>query len=143
VIEAPLRAIAPDDPELQQLAELSRAFASGAPEAREAFLALAGLPSGHEQTARSERLARGFRDPGEAVPDLARLRDTGLPIAIVSGAHNGAIERLCDALAGELSAERWILPGAGHAVQRVPEFNSRLGAFIGAGRAASPPATPR
>jgi pimeloyl-ACP methyl ester carboxylesterase len=143
VIEAPLRAIALDDPELRQFAELSRAFASGVPEARAAFLALAGLPLGHEQTARTERLARGFRDPLEAEPDFARLRRAGVHTAIVSGGHNRAIERLCDAVARELAAERWRLPGAGHAVQRVPEFNARLRAFIGAlplaGRPAHPP----
>ena len=130
VIEAPLYVVAPDDPELQRFIELSRAFASGAPEARAAFLAIAGMPLGHEQTARTERLARDFRDPSDATFDCERLRRAELPIAIVSGAHTGAIERLSDALARELAAERWILPGAGHAVQRVPSFNDRLRAFL-------------
>lgn len=64
------------------------------------------------------------------MPDLARLRRAGLPVVIVSGAHNGAIERMCDALARELEAERWVLPGAGHAVQRTAAFDERLRAFL-------------
>ena len=88
------------------------------------------MPLDHEQTARTERIARGLRDPGEAAPALAQLREAGLPIAVVSGAHNTAIERLCDALAAELCAERWVLAGAGHAVQRTREFNPKLLAWI-------------
>jgi pimeloyl-ACP methyl ester carboxylesterase len=132
VIEPPLWSFAPDDVELQQIAGLGRAFANGAPEARAAFLALAALPPSHPQTLRTERLARGFRDPGEAAPLLARLRAFGLPIAVVSGGHNAAIERLSDALSRELGGERWVLAGAGHAVPRQAEFNARLAAFIAA-----------
>jgi pimeloyl-ACP methyl ester carboxylesterase len=130
VIEAPLRLGSADDLELQQLNALARAFARGAPDAREAFLALAGLPIDHPQTARTERLARNFRDPTEATPDFERVRRAGLPVAIASGAHNGAIERSCDALGRELEAERWVLPGAGHAVQRTAAFDERLRAFL-------------
>ena len=135
LIESPLHAAAPNDPELRELAELSRAFARGAPEARESFLALAGLPLDHAQTARTERLARGFRDPSEAPIDFARVRRAGVPVAVVSGAHNRAIERLSDAVARELGGERWILPGAGHAAARAPEFNPRFRAFVSANRA--------
>jgi pimeloyl-ACP methyl ester carboxylesterase len=133
VLEAPLWSLTPDDVELQQLAALGRAFANGAPEARAAFLALAALPNGHPQTARTERLARNVRDPGEAHIDIDRLRASGLRMAIGSGAHNGAIERSSDALSERLGAERWVLPGAGHAVPRQLEFNDRLRAFVGAG----------
>jgi pimeloyl-ACP methyl ester carboxylesterase len=130
IIEAPLWALAPQDAELQQLAALGRAFANGAPEARDAFLALAALPSGHPQTTRVERHARGFRDPGEAKPDLERVRSSGLRLAIVSGDHNAAIERMSDVLGRELGAERWVLAGAAHAVPRQRDFNDRLSAFI-------------
>jgi len=133
VLEAPLWSLTPDDLELQQLAALGRAFANGAPEARAAFLALAALPDGHPQTARTERLARNFRDPGEARIDIERLKRSGLRIAIGSGAHNAAIERSSDALSERLEAERWVLPGAGHAVPRQVEFNDRLRTFVGAG----------
>jgi pimeloyl-ACP methyl ester carboxylesterase len=132
LIEPPLWWFAPDDPDVTALAALGRAFGQGAPEAREAFLALAGLPSEHPQTRRIERLARGFRDPGEASADFTALRAARVRIAVVSGAHNGAIERLCDRLAEALGAERWVVPGAGHAVPRAAGFNSRLRAFVAA-----------
>jgi pimeloyl-ACP methyl ester carboxylesterase len=133
LIEPPLWSLAPEDAELQQLAGLGRAFANGAPEARAAFLALASLPASHPQTARTERLARDFRDPGEASPELSRLRAYGLPIAVASGGHNAAIERLSDLLSSGLGASRWVLVGAGHAVPRQAEFNDRLLAFVAAG----------
>ena len=130
VIEPPAWWVSVDDAEVQQLAALGRAFASGAPEARAAFLAIAGLPPGHAEAHRTEQRARGFRDPGEAMPDLARVRRARLPVAVASGAHNRALERVCDALAEALAAERWVLPGSGHAVQRVPEFNLRVSAWL-------------
>jgi pimeloyl-ACP methyl ester carboxylesterase len=130
IIEAPLWALAPHDAELQQLAALGRDFANGAPEARDAFLVLAALASGHPQTARLERYARDFRDPGEAKPELERVRACGLRIAIVSGDHNAAIERMSDGLARDLGAERWVLAGAAHAVPRQRDFNARLSDFI-------------
>jgi pimeloyl-ACP methyl ester carboxylesterase len=132
IIEAPLWSLAPQDAEVQELLTLARAFVRGAPEAREAFLAVAGLPLDHEETRRTERLARALRDPGEAVPQLDRLRAANLAIAVVSGAHNHALERASDALAEAIGAERWVLPGAGHAVQRVPELNRRVLARFGA-----------
>jgi pimeloyl-ACP methyl ester carboxylesterase len=130
IIEAPLHAFGGQDAELQQLVALGRAFASGAPEAREAFLSLAGLPLDHPQTKRTERLARDFRDPSDAKPDLSQLRAAQLRAAVVSGGHNGAIERLCDGLARELGAQRWSLAGAGHAVPRQAQFNGRLADFV-------------
>jgi pimeloyl-ACP methyl ester carboxylesterase len=140
IIEAPLYAFAPDDPELQQLAALARAFVSGAPEARTAFLSLAGLPPDHPQTRVTERLARDLRDPGDQKPDLTRLLAARLPAAIVSGGHNGALERMSDALARDLGAERWVLEGAGHAVPRQKHFNDRLTEFVRAhARASSEP----
>jgi predicted mannosyl-3-phosphoglycerate phosphatase (HAD superfamily) len=81
---------------------------------------------------RTERLARNFRDPGEATPALASLRASGVPVAVVSGGHNAAIERLSDALNRELGGQRWVLAGAGHAVPRQAEFNARLATFIAA-----------
>lgn len=132
VLEAPIASVAEHDPEVQQLSALARAFARGAPTARAAFLALATLPDDHPETSRIELLARDLRDPCEARPELEPLRSSGLPIAIGSGAHNSAIERLCDALSRELAAERWVLPGAGHAVARQVDFNNRLSAFVSA-----------
>ncbi len=44
--------------------------------------------------------------------------------------HHGAMERLRDAIATRLGAQRARLPGAGHAVQRAPGFNTMLEAFL-------------
>jgi pimeloyl-ACP methyl ester carboxylesterase len=139
IIEPPLWAYAAQDPDVQQLAVLARAFVQGEPSARAAFLALAGMPLDHPQTVRTELLARNLRDPGEACPSLTQLRAAGVPSAIVSGAHTRGIESVCDALSSALGAQRWVIPGAGHAVQRTPEFNPRLRAHIAAasGRVAS------
>jgi pimeloyl-ACP methyl ester carboxylesterase len=125
VIEPPFW-IASHDPEVQQLAALSRAFMQGAPEARNAFLALAGLPTDHPETARIELGARKLRDPSEARPDLEALRSAQVPTAVVSGEHARGIEIVCDALGEALDAQRWRLSGAGHAVQRSPAFNGQL-----------------
>jgi pimeloyl-ACP methyl ester carboxylesterase len=132
IIEPPLWAYAAHDPDVQQLARLGRAFVQGEPSARAAFLALAGMPLEHPQTLRIERLARNLRDPGEVCPSLSPLQAAGVPSAIVSGAHTRGIETVCDALSSALGAERWVIPGAGHAVQRAPEFNARLRAHIAA-----------
>jgi pimeloyl-ACP methyl ester carboxylesterase len=125
VIEPPLW-IASHDPDVQQLAALSRAFLQGAPEARSAFLALAGLPTDHPETTRIELAAHRFRDPSEARPDLEALRRARVPTAVVSGMHARGIEIVCDALGEALDARRWRLSGAGHAVQRNPAFNAQL-----------------
>jgi len=39
---------------------------------------------------------------------------------------SGALERICDALASELCAERVVMAGAGHFVQSAPGFQERL-----------------
>jgi hypothetical protein len=130
LIEPPVPGVAQDDPDVQQLRTLARAFLAGAPEARAAFLAIAGLPEQHAQTARTERLAMGGRDPGEATLSFERLRAARVPVAVVSGMHNRAIETVCDALADALDAQRWKLAGAGHAAQRHADFNVRLREFI-------------
>jgi pimeloyl-ACP methyl ester carboxylesterase len=49
----------------------------------------------------------------------------------VSGAHDGAFEAVCDVLEARLQAERAVIPGAGHGVQRTgAPFNERLEAFL-------------
>jgi hypothetical protein len=53
-----------------------------------------------------------------------------IPALVVSGVHHDALERLCDTVAAQLGAQRARLPGAGHAVQRAPGFNSVLEKFL-------------
>jgi hypothetical protein len=49
---------------------------------------------------------------------------------VVSGGHSAAFEALCDILEERLGAERAVLPGAGHSIQRLGEsFNELLASF--------------
>jgi pimeloyl-ACP methyl ester carboxylesterase len=129
LIESPLWSVAAGDPSVERIAALGRGFAAGQnDEGREHFLSLAALPREHPETARLERLARGFRDPGDARPPLETLAT--LRVFVVSGGHDEGIERVCDALARATRARRLCIRGAGHAVQRHPEFNSQLTAFL-------------
>lgn len=132
LIEPPLASFAADDWDVQKLTQLARAFAAGDPAAREAFLRLADLPLTHPETERVARRALGFRDPGEAAPVLTPLLAAGVPVLVISGGHAAAMEVICDRLSQALGAERWLIGGAGHAVQRAPELNQRLTAWIAA-----------
>jgi pimeloyl-ACP methyl ester carboxylesterase len=82
------------------------------------------------------------RPPWEAELPLAALAAAPFPILVVSGGESGVQEIVCDALAAALGpvAERLVLPGAGHLVQRAgPPFNDRLEAFLrSAGSVAAP-----
>jgi hypothetical protein len=49
---------------------------------------------------------------------------------VASGGHAPGLERICDALAVELNAERLIAPGAGHFVAAAPGFAERFERFL-------------
>jgi pimeloyl-ACP methyl ester carboxylesterase len=76
------------------------------------------------------RTADGY--PGEAKPPLDVLRDAHIPSLVASGRHADGLERICDALAAELSAERIVAPGAGHFVAAAPGFSDQLERFLSA-----------
>ena len=104
------------------------------------FLRLAGAPGVDEgplpeEVAHGVRRAQGGRLPGEARPDLEVLREAGIPSLVASGDHAPAIERICDALAATLNAERLVAPGAGHFVAAAPGFADRLQDFLVSGDA--------
>ena len=100
-----------------------------------AFLAAVGspfdppspLPPDLEQGARALAVERG---PWEADIPLAALGSTSFPKLVVSGAHLDAYDVICDVLERELGAERAVLPGYGHVVQRHPDFNGVLASFV-------------
>ena len=99
------------------------------------FLRLAGAPRVDEgplpeEVANGVRRAHGGRLPGEARPSLEVLRDAGVPALVASGGHAPALEKICDALASELRAERLIAPGAGHFVASATGFPDRLESFL-------------
>jgi pimeloyl-ACP methyl ester carboxylesterase len=85
------------------------------------------LPPELEQGARTLAVERG---PWEADVPLAAIEATSFPKLVVSGAHLEAFDLICDVLERELSAERVVLPGYGHAVQRHPDFNAVLADFV-------------
>jgi pimeloyl-ACP methyl ester carboxylesterase len=71
------------------------------------------------------------RSPAEAVIPFDELARAPFPKLVVSGAHSAAFEAVCDVLEERLGAERAILPGAGHPVQRLGEsFNALLADFV-------------
>jgi pimeloyl-ACP methyl ester carboxylesterase len=98
------------------------------------FLALAGAPVDEgplpDEVAHGVRRAQGGRLPGEARPDLAALRDAGVPSLIASGGHAAGLERICDAAAAALNARRLVAPGAGHFVAAAPGFADQLEQFL-------------
>jgi pimeloyl-ACP methyl ester carboxylesterase len=137
LVEAPIYAAAPDDPEVRRLIEIGDAFLAGegTSESDEEFMRRAGIDpevsaEHREEIEEAVAAARGGRSPSEASIDLDRLAASGLPTMVVSGEHTAAIERLCDALADRLGARREIVPGAGHAVPRAPGFNRVLEDFL-------------
>lgn len=73
------------------------------------------------------------RGPWEADIPLRQLAESSFPKLVVSGNHSAAFDAVCDVLQRELRAEREVISGAGHSVQRTGEpFNQRLGAFMAA-----------
>jgi pimeloyl-ACP methyl ester carboxylesterase len=139
LIEPPLFYLVPGDPAVARLEALgnevlTQGLDADADRLRE-FLRLAGappLPDGPlpEDVARGVRRAHGGRLPGEARPALEDLRKAGVPSLVASGGHTPALERICDALAAELGAERLVAPGAGHFVAAAPGFGDQLERFL-------------
>jgi pimeloyl-ACP methyl ester carboxylesterase len=135
-IEPPLYLV--DDPEVEHLKRIGDAVLIHGIEAdrddlRE-FLRISGASIGDgplpENVVRGVRRAHGSRLPSEAKPDLDALRLAGFSILVASGAHSPAIERICDAVATRLGAQRLVAPGAGHFVAAAPGFAERLEEFL-------------
>ena len=140
VIEPPATQVAAGDPVVDAFAAAGAAlYASASREEPEVFLRrfLEAVGSGFdppspltpelEQGARALAVERG---PWEAEIPLDALAATPFPKLVVSGAHHMAFDTICDVLERELSAERVVLPGYGHVVQRHPDFNGVLADFV-------------
>jgi pimeloyl-ACP methyl ester carboxylesterase len=135
LIEPPLYHLVPGDPEVARLHYLGDTFLTDGlaadPGVLRDFLDVAGaglledgpLPA---EVARAVRRAEGGRLPGEARPRLDLLREAAVPSLVASGGHSAALERICDALAQELCAQRVVAPGAGHFVASAPSFPELL-----------------
>ena len=134
LIEPPLFYLAPDDPVVESLERMANTVLTSGlraePRVLREFLALAGadVPDGPlpAKLAHSIRRAHHGARPGSARPSLQTLRNAGVPSLVASGGHSDALERICDALARELCAERVVLSGAGHFVQSAPGFAERF-----------------
>lgn len=139
LVEVPLWSAAEGDPEVDRIVALSERFAAeiaaGAAPPPE-FLELAGIAPESSARAAAEldglvEIARGMRMPTDARVDLETIA-AAMPCLVASGDHDAGIERVCDALASRLGAERVVLAGAGHAVPRAPGFNRALAEFLSA-----------
>ena len=139
VIEPPASSVALDNPAVATFAargvELYASAENDDPETfLRRFLAAVGsdfevpspLPPELAQGAQALTVERG---PWEAEVPLDTLATSAFPTLVVSGAHHAAFDGICDALVRELSAERVVLEGYGHSVQRHPRFNDELADF--------------
>lgn len=76
------------------------------------------------------RLLQSTRHPGEAVVPFAALRRAVFPKIVFSGGHSAAFDKVSDVIAEGIEAERVVIVGAGHAVQRTGDpFNARIEQF--------------
>jgi pimeloyl-ACP methyl ester carboxylesterase len=99
------------------------------------FLALVGssTPPGEltPELLQGARTLMVERSPAEAAIPLDELAHAPFPKLVVSGGHSPAFEAVCDVLEDRLGAERAVLPGAGHSVQRLGSpFNDLLASFV-------------
>lgn len=136
LIEVPLWTAAEKDESVRGLAAVADRFAARADDAQaeREFFALAGLDpkmlAEEDDVRQAVELARKHRSPWEARPRFDAITEACIPTLVVSGDHHLAMERLCDAIATRLGAQRARLGGAGHAVQRAHGFNLMLEAFL-------------
>jgi pimeloyl-ACP methyl ester carboxylesterase len=105
------------------------------PEVLREFLRISGAPVPEHgplppEVMNGVRRAHGARPPSEASPELAVLRDAGIPSLVASGDHHPAIETMCDAVADALGAERVLARGAGHFVAAAKGFADQLERFL-------------
>jgi pimeloyl-ACP methyl ester carboxylesterase len=88
------------------------------------------LPPAYQQGAEMLKVERG---PWEANIPFEQLSAAPFRKLVVSGAHNPAFDAVCDVMEERLAAERAVIPGSGHGVQRTgAPFNSRLEEFLSA-----------
>jgi len=140
VVEPPATSVAPHHPAVASFAAgAADLWEHGPRDDPETFLAMflvavgsdfhppSPLPPDLEQGART---LIGERPPTEAIIPFDTLAAAAFPKLVVSGAHHPAFDAICDVLERELPAERVVLRGNGHSVQRHPEFNAVLAEFV-------------
>ena len=139
VIEPPAFGIARGRPGVDEFIErIDRHWSEGPRDPGEflrGFLALVGssIPAGEftPELLQGARTLMVERSPAEAVFAFDDLARAPFPKLVVSGAHSPAFDAVCDVLEERLGAERAVLPGAGHSVQRLGKpFNHLLAGFV-------------
>ena len=139
VVEPPAFGVARGVPAADEFVERIEAHWTSEPrdpaEFLRGFLAIVGssIPPGNfsPDLLQGARTLMVERSPAEAVIPLDRLARAPFPKLVVSGAHDPAFEAVGDVLEERLGAERAVLPGAGHSVQRLGEpFNELLSDFV-------------
>jgi len=139
VIEPPAFGIARGRPGVDEFIErIDAHWAGGSRDPEEflrGFLGLVGssIPQGNftPELVQGARTLLVERSPAEAVIPFDELARARFPKLVVSGGHSAAFESVCDVLEERLGAERAVLPGAGHSVQRLGEpFNELLASFV-------------
>ena len=139
VIEPPAFGIARGRPGVDEFSErIDTHWTEGSRDPAEflrGFLALVGssIPSGNfsPELLQGARTLMVERSPAEAVIPFGPLAQTPFPKLVVSGGHGAAFDSVCDVLEERLRAQRAVLPGAGHSLQRFGEpFNELLVSFV-------------
>lgn len=139
VVEPPALAVARGNPIVDDYTAGSEALWQEGPRDPESFLRrffdVVGVaaPAGTFTPAllQGARTLMVERYPWTAEIPLDELAATPFPKLVVSGAHNAAFDAVCDVLEQRLGAERAVLPGAGHSVQRLGDpFNALLADFV-------------
>jgi pimeloyl-ACP methyl ester carboxylesterase len=139
VIEPPAFGIARGRPGVDEFIErIDRHWSEGPRDPGEflrGFLALVGssTPAGEftPELLQGARTLMVERSPAEATFAFDDLARAPFPKLVVSGAHSPAFDAVCDVLEERLGAERAVLPGAGHSVQRLGKpFNELLASFV-------------
>ncbi len=148
IVEAPAFRLVEHLPEARDLMAAHAALRARPPEDPELFLrqflALVGgglPPSARptEEMLRGVQLLRKQRVPWDADIPLAALYAAPFPKLVMSGAHSAVMEATCDALASGIGAERRIMKGRGHIVQRLgAPFNDLVEDFWRRAEAAGP-----
>ena len=139
VIEPPAFGVARGNPAVDEfIARIDEHWTNGPRDPGEflrGFLSLVGssIPPGNftPELLRGARTLMVERSPAEAEIPLDDLARTPFPKLVVSGGHSPAFEAVCDVLGERLGAERAVLPGMGHSIQRLgPPFNDVLADFV-------------
>ncbi len=109
-----------------------------------------GVGSSHETPDELEgellhgtRLTMRERPPWDGEPPLQLLAACPFPTLVISGGHSPVFERVCDAIADRLHAERAVVDGRGHTIPATGEaYNAVLERFLTAAERSYGPLTP-